>query len=30
MENYAELPEIPYEKIGKAALIWVLLKIFIF
>ena len=30
MENYAELPEIPYEKIGKAAVILWLLKIFIF
>ena len=27
MENYAELPEIPSEKIGKAAVIWLLLKI---
>ena len=27
MENYAELPEIPYEKIGKAAVIWLLPKI---
>ena len=27
MENYAELPEIPYEEIGKAAVIWLLLKI---
>lgn len=27
MENYAELPEIPYDKIGKAALIWLLLDI---
>ena len=27
MENYAELPEIPYEEIGKAAVIWLILKI---
>ena len=27
MENYAELPEIPYDKIGKAAVIWLLLKL---
>ncbi len=27
MENYAELPEIPYEEIGKATVIWLLLKI---
>lgn len=27
MENYAELPEIPYDKIGKAVIIWVILKI---
>lgn len=27
MENYAELPEIPYDKIGKATVIWLLLKI---